>query len=89
MFFVSNRLPSSQAECHRFDPGLTLKIQRQRGREDALHLRSVYRITTAFHGLRCHPLTYMLLKIRLIDDSSFTRGSADLGAGRNGGSAEM
>jgi hypothetical protein len=38
--------------------------------ESALHLRSVYRITTAFHGLRCHPLTCMLLKVRLTDDSS-------------------
>ena len=26
MFFVSNRLPSSQAECRRFDPGLPLHL---------------------------------------------------------------
>jgi hypothetical protein len=32
-------------------------------------LRSVYRITTAFYGLRCHPLTCMLLKIRLVEYS--------------------
>jgi hypothetical protein len=34
MFFVSNRLPSSQAECRRFDPGLPLhkinKLQRHK-----------------------------------------------------------
>jgi hypothetical protein len=26
MFFVSNRLPSSQARCRRFDPGLPLEF---------------------------------------------------------------
>ena len=29
--------------------------------KSALHLRSVRSITTAFHGLRCHPLICMLL----------------------------
>ena len=37
---------------------------RVHSREDALYLRSVYRITAALHGLRGHPLTCMLLKIR-------------------------
>ena len=35
----------------------------------ALHLRSVCWFTTAFHGLRCHPLTCMLLNVRLSADS--------------------
>jgi hypothetical protein len=35
----------------------------------ALYLRSVRWITTVFHGLRCHPLTCMLLKIHLTADS--------------------
>jgi len=38
--------------------------------EAALHLRSVCWITTAFRGLRCHPLTCMLLKIRLTENSN-------------------
>src|SRR6516165_4110382 len=33
--------------------------------ESAIYLRSVCRITTAFHGLRCHPLTCMLLNLCL------------------------
>jgi hypothetical protein len=41
----------------------------------ALYLRSVCRITTAFRGLRCHPLTCMLLNLRLNDDSSPTSGT--------------
>jgi len=41
----------------------------------ALYLRSVYLITTAFHGLRCHPLTCVLLKIRLTVDSSPSWGA--------------
>jgi hypothetical protein len=32
--------------------------------ENALYLRSVYRIWTDLHGLRCHPLTCMLLNVR-------------------------
>ena len=35
----------------------------------ALYLRSVCGITTAFHGLRCHPLTCMSLNLRLSVDS--------------------
>jgi hypothetical protein len=35
----------------------------------ALYLRSVCWITTAFRGLRCHPLTCMLLNLRLSADS--------------------
>jgi len=31
----------------------------------ALYLRSVCLAYTAFHGLRCHPLTCILLKLRL------------------------
>jgi hypothetical protein len=50
-------------------PWISMQNLQHRG-ESALHLRSVYRITTAFHGLRCHPLTCMLLKVRLTDDSS-------------------
>jgi hypothetical protein len=38
-------------------------------RESALYLRSVCWITTAFRGLRCHPLTCMLLNLRLSADS--------------------
>ena len=34
------------------------------GRRNELHLRSVYRLKAALHGLRCHPLTCTLLKIR-------------------------
>jgi hypothetical protein len=37
--------------------------------ESALQMRSVCWITTAFHGLRCHPLTCMLLNVRLSADS--------------------
>ena len=37
--------------------------------EAALYLRSVCWITTAFRGLRCHPLTGMLLNLRLSVDS--------------------
>ena len=49
---------------------ISMQNLQRRGSENALHLRSVYRITTAFHGLRCHPLTCMLLKIHLTVDSS-------------------
>jgi hypothetical protein len=35
----------------------------------ALYLRSVCWITTAFRGLRCHPLTCMLLNLRFSADS--------------------
>jgi hypothetical protein len=35
-----------------------------KGRRIALHPRSVYRFKAALHGLRCHPLTCMLLKMR-------------------------
>jgi len=35
-------------------------------------MRSVYRFTTALLGPWCHPLTCMLLRIRLTDDSSPT-----------------
>ena len=49
---------------------------RRQSREDsakgALYLRSVCWISTAFHGLGCHPLTCILLKIRLNVDSSPT-----------------
>jgi len=37
--------------------------------ELALYLRSVCWITTALRGLRCHPLTCMLLNVRLSADS--------------------
>src|ERR1035438_2586580 len=37
--------------------------------DSALYPRSVYPISTAFQGLRCHPPTCMLLKIRLVDNS--------------------
>jgi hypothetical protein len=37
--------------------------------ESALYLRSVRGIITAFRGLRCHPLTCIVLKIRLSVDS--------------------
>jgi ParB family chromosome partitioning protein len=40
--------------------------------DSALYLRSVYRFKAALHGPKCHPLTCMLLKIRLTDDSSPT-----------------
>ena len=44
----------------------------------ALYLRSVYRIRTALHGLRCHPPTCMLLKVRLsVDSCPFTITTAD------------
>lgn len=39
----------------------------------ALYLRSVCVAIIAFHGLRCHPLTCMLLKLRLSVDSTPTR----------------
>jgi len=42
------------------------------GRNYALRLRSVCGVTTAFHGFMCHPPTCMLLKLRLIVDSSPT-----------------
>jgi hypothetical protein len=51
---------------------ISMQNLQHRGSENALQMRSVYRITAAFHGLRCHPLTCMLLKIRLTDDSSPT-----------------
>ena len=35
----------------------------------ALYLRSVCASKVAFRGLRCHPLTCMLLKLRLSVDS--------------------
>jgi hypothetical protein len=38
-------------------------------RRTALYLRSVCWFKTAFRGLKCHPLTCMLLKIRLSVDS--------------------
>jgi len=38
----------------------------------ALYMRSVCLVITAFYGLRCHPLTCMLLKLRLSVDSSPT-----------------
>ena len=41
-------------------------------RISALYLRSVCLITTASHGLTCHPLTCMLLKVRLSVDSSIS-----------------
>jgi len=53
-------------------PRIAMQNLQHKGSENALHLRSVYRITTAFHGLRCHPLTCMSLKIRLTVDSSPT-----------------
>ena len=37
-----------------------------------LYLRSVCWIKTAFHGLRCHPLACIVLKLRLSVDSSPT-----------------
>jgi hypothetical protein len=40
------------------------------GVEPALYLRCVCWINTAFHGHRCHPLTCMLLKIHLTDNSN-------------------
>src|SRR5208283_2257458 len=48
-----------------------LKVQnlQRRTARAALYVRSVCWITTAFHGLRCHPLTCMLLKLRLSADS--------------------
>ena len=42
------------------------------GCESALYLRFVCPITAALRGLRCHPLTCMLLKVRLSVDSSPT-----------------
>ena len=39
------------------------------GVESALYQRSVCWITAAFHGLRCHPPTCMLLNLRLSADS--------------------
>ena len=39
----------------------------------ALYLRSVYVTKAAFHGLRCHPLTCISLKLRLSVDSTPTR----------------
>lgn len=44
-----------------------------RGREDTLHWRSVYRAKIALHGLRCHPLASMLLKIHVVKNSSRTK----------------
>jgi hypothetical protein len=48
-----------------------LKAQdlQRRTAEPALYVRSVCWITTAFRGLRCHPLTCMLLNIPLSADS--------------------
>ena len=43
-------------------------LQRRAG-ERALYLRSVCWITTALRGLSCHPLTCILLKLRLSADS--------------------
>jgi hypothetical protein len=39
----------------------------------ALYLRSVCVTNTALHGLKCHPLICMLLKLRLKVDSTPTR----------------
>src|ERR1039458_1475928 len=39
--------------------GVVGKLQHRR-HENALHPRSVYRITTVLHGLRCHPQTRRL-----------------------------
>jgi hypothetical protein len=36
----------------------------------ALYLRSVCSIIAALHGLRCHPLTCISLKLRLTVDSN-------------------
>lgn len=36
----------------------------------ALYLRSVYTTNTAFCGLKCHPLTCILLKLRLVVNSN-------------------
>ena len=43
--------------------------------DSALYLRSVYRITNDFRGLRCHPPICKLLKLRLSDDSSPASGA--------------
>jgi hypothetical protein len=49
-----------------------LSVSEELCRDSALYLRSVCWITTALHGLRCHPLTCMSLKLCLSADSSPT-----------------
>ena len=54
--------------AHVFDPVVaTLNSQTEK---TALYLRSVCWIKTAFHGLRCHPLACIVLKLRLSVDSN-------------------
>ena len=59
---LENASMSLQIRGHENEPRIV-------GRRFALYLRSVCWITTAFRGLRCHPLTCMLLNVRLSADS--------------------
>jgi hypothetical protein len=61
------RLQGRVAVCRRRN--CAEEIRRETYSTEAAKLRSVCWITTAFRGLRCHPLTCMSLKIRLNVDS--------------------